>query len=356
VAAGTISDLAGTPPGARFLAAHKDRLVAASADTDTPNRIYFSGAGNAESWDTTNRYIDTSAPVIGIAALRNALVVFHEGSVERIRGDIPPGSAAANMTLEPLFGDVGLWDANAVTVADDFAYFADENGVYRTDGTSFTDLTKQGGIERLWREDYMGLSPTGMAIGVWRGYLFTAFPNIAVSLVCELSVPRWVAFSNVKANNFATQYGSTDELYFSNQLTTTKRAAKLSSVFAPTAAVKNDADGTAVLPFVATQYIQPEKGLTRWKRVFISYDMRDAASDNPVITVRYLPGPTLLGAPAGTTVVGTLAETSAFARKRLPVGRTPHGASISLEQTVASSETCIYSIEIEGHPQEGSRL
>jgi hypothetical protein len=355
---GAPATLGGSPPNGHIAAVYKDRLALARHD-GTPNRIYFSGAGNAESWDITNRWLDTSESVEGLAPLRSAMLVFHKGSVERIRGDIPPGSAAANMSLEPLFSEVGLVDYEAVAVADDYAYWADENGVYRTDGVTFTDLTKQGGISSYWRSQFSSVSATGnVALGVWRGYVWVSLQGASDAyvdfLMFDIDKRAWFRFTNIRAYNFATQFGSADELYFSNRDTSSKQIGKLSGIFSPASGVKNDADGDAVAPVLETGLFPLEgQGKKRVRHIYVSHDTRDAASDNPVQTVSYLTDPS---SDSYTALSPTLTETTGRERERVAVNEEPlYGVAVKVAQTNASSETRLYALEVDAHPLEGSR-
>lgn len=360
VAAGTVSALGGSPPGIRYFAVYKDRVVGASADTDMPNRLFFSGAGNAESWDTTNRWMDMPAPPIAVAPLPSCLLAFHSGSVSKIRGDIPPGSAAANMEKSLAFEDVGIFGSFALATSGESAYFADENGVYKTDGTSFSDLTKQGGIVAYWRTQVASVGVGGsVAVGVWRGYLFASLlssdDTYVAFLACEIDSRSWFRLTNIRAYNFAAQYGATDELYFSNRDTTAKQVGKLSSIFSPASGVKNDADGDAVAPVLETG-LYPVKGAgkKRWRNIYVTHDTRDAATDNPIQTVSIIPDD-----PASTSYTAltpTLPETTARARKRVPVGKQSYGIAFKIAQSNASSDTRLYSLEAEVEGREGSRL
>lgn len=319
-------------------------------------RLYFSGAGNAESWDTTLRFMDTSADVVALAALRSALLVFHSGSVERIRGDIPPGSAAANMTLEPLFDGIGAQGSNAVAVFDGSAYFADDGGVYQTDGATLTNLTQIGGIETYYQSQY--LSTQKVAVGVWRGYVFVSMLGTSDAyvdfLVYEIRTRSWFRLSNVMAYNFSTQHGAVDELYFSNRDTSSKQLGKLSTIFSPSVGVKNDADGSAVLPSWETGLFDLDSfHLKRWGDIYLSHDIRDAASDNPVLTVSYLTD------PAGTSYTAlspTLSETTGRKRSRIPLSKESYGVALKVAQTGASSATRLYGLEADVKPIEGDRL
>ena len=96
--------LTGSPPSGKHLAVYKDRLVLAGTSAE-PQRLYFSDAGDAASWDTTSRWIDSSGEIRGIYSLRNAILIWHPGFMERIIGSIPP--PGSDMSLQPL-SDVGL--------------------------------------------------------------------------------------------------------------------------------------------------------------------------------------------------------------------------------------------------------
>jgi hypothetical protein len=353
VAAGTISDLTGAP-GTRFFEVYKDRVAAASADTDIPNRIHFSAAGNAESWDTTNRWIDTSASPVALAALRNALLVFQAGSVERIRGDIPPGSAAANMVLEPLFNNIGIFGANSLSVTDDVVYFANDRGVYQTDGTSLVDLTKQGGISHYWRTQV--ITATKVALAAWRGWLLISMLSTDTYvdfLVFDTSTKAWFRFTNIKANNLVAD--GDEELYLSTRGEAVKRIGRFSDTLTPGVSYKNDIDGDAVTPVLETGiYDLNSTALKRWKQFYLAHDTRDAGTDNPTQTVSYLTD------PAGTSYTAlspAFTETTSRDRKRRQIsGPQSHGMAFKIAQTNASSDSRIYALEAEVEAKEGSRL
>lgn len=350
-----IADLGGSPPNATLSAVYKDRLLLAAA-TATKNRIYFSGAGNSESWDTTNRYLDTSSPVVGLAPLKNAILVYHDGTVERIRGDIPPGSAAANMVLESLFNDVGMFSYDALAVSGEYAFFADENGVYQTDGASLSDLVEQGGIKHYYRTQVASIGSTGqLAVGVWRGYLFVSMlasnDDYVDFLVCELRTRRWFRFTNIKALNFSAKFGTSDEMYFANPGTGTERVSKLSSVFSPSSSVKNDGNTVAVIPTVETgMYDLGHEGKKRFRDLYVGYDLRDAGSDNPTLAVSYLTSPEA----TSYTSLSSLSESTAYSRSRVPVAVRSKQIAFKVAQANASSDTRLYGLELVAHPLEGS--
>jgi hypothetical protein len=360
---GAVAALGGTPPAGELFAVYKNRLLLAR-DSTSPTRIWFSGAGNPESWDTSLRWLDTSAPVVAIAPLRNSLLVFHSSSVERIRGDIPPGSAAANMVLEPLFDNVGCASADAVAVEGDSVVWADGNGVYQSDGASISDLTKQGGISEYWRTN-ASIAGTVVSVGLFKGYAFVALyisGGTSLLLVCELRSRCWFRFNNVQSQNFANSPGSVREFYFSNQAN--KRVGELSTTFAPDQPHTYDAGGAALLqPTLLTGFYtldsQVEK---RIKNVYLSYAMASADDELfPELDVRALYDP----AETGSISLGTLPHTStgdsevlpARVRKRKRVGKAEYGVGLVIvdDGNIGASDTRLYAIEGELEAQEGSR-
>src|SRR3990167_3720465 len=108
---GTLQDLSGTAPDGMHATVYKDRTVLAR-DSSNPQRVFFGPAGvPTGTWDTANSYIDASFPVNGLAAFRNAVLMFGNGRTEKIRGSTPPPST--DMEKVPLFS-VGCIDARSI--------------------------------------------------------------------------------------------------------------------------------------------------------------------------------------------------------------------------------------------------
>ena len=168
---------------------------------------------------------------------------------------------------------------------------------------------------------------------------------------------RWFMFTNIDARCFARKTGADEELFFG--MNNTARVASLGSVFDPTSTNKNDADGTAVRPMIETPYYDLGQSKSTVRKVFFNYDLRDASSDNPVLTASYILSPELT---SYTDVVGQggaaypLTETLKRERVRRLVRKPTFGIAFKLDQTVASASTRLYSIETEAHGREDSRV
>ena len=141
------------------------------------------------------------------------------------------------------------------------------------------------------------------------------------------------------------------------------RVASLSSILSPAAATKNDADGTAVAPVLETGLFRGYShirrrwvmsyGLQQWSNLYFNYDMRDAATDNPVLTVSYAKDP---NATSYTTITRTLAATLKGTRAKRGAGWRSTGLMLKIAQTNASSDTRLSTLEAEYDPLEGSAL
>jgi hypothetical protein len=207
------TNLAGTPPTGSRMTVYKDRLVLAKTVANN-NRIWFSAAGNPASWDTSLRYIDTSAEVTGMYALRNAILVFHPANMERIIGTIPP--PGSDMSLQPM-SDVGTLYPRSFAGTDEFMVFANGAGVYMTDGSAVADLTSQGHMRSYWQQQTTAASASlQLGGGFFRGYYFVTIGNgvstFVDALACEVASRRWFRLGNITAHPFARRTSGMEEL------------------------------------------------------------------------------------------------------------------------------------------------
>lgn len=368
---GTVNALSGSggaAPTGKYGAVYKDRAILASTSA-LPKRVYFSSAGDPTTWDTTNSWVDVSRPVTGLAALSNALLVLSNTGTERLRGSTPP--PGSDFTLEKV-SDYGCVDHKSIAIWNNRAIYADTNGIYITDGSASSDLTAIGLIQSYWRTLLASYTTSWRLVGgVFRNFYFMSVNNGSTfqdCLVCDLINRTWFRLQNCNFSSFVEAKGTFQNFYAGMQAS--NRVVNLTGVFSPAAANKNDGDGTAVAPVVELasargfsrfhrRWIQAA-GLTHWKRLYLSYDLRDAASDNPTLTLSYVTTPE--GA-SYTSITPTVAESSAFNR----VGRSfgPSGArggkiipelGVKIAQSNASSDTRIYQLEAEYEAVEQSRV
>ncbi len=342
----TIATLGGSPPAGKYACVYKTRLVL-GGNSANPNRIFFSPTPSITStWDTTNSWIDADYAITGLASLSNAILIFSSGHTERIIGSTPP--PGSDMDRAPI-GSIGCSDARSIQVWNNNAIFANQMGVYLTNGAGFLSLTREGGIETYWQSQLSGYNSSTWSIagGLIRGtYYIVSVMNgstLVDTLVCNIPSRAWWRLSNIKARGFASSTGVAEELYYADR--STNRVVQMSSIFSPAAGNKNDANGSAVTPQAQFRLVGQGPFNKHFRDGRIGYDMRDAATDNPTLTVQVAPG--LEATTFSTVPESPLAETTDQTRKRFALGKFDQAVSIKVQQTNASSKTEIYSLEVD---------
>lgn len=333
---------------------YKDRTVL-NGGTGSTN-VYFSAANDPMTYDTTTSWITTSAEVIGLASLPNSLIIFHREWTGRIRGSTPP--PGTDMTLEDPIFNLGCIDARSIAVHGGYAIFANMGGVYRTNGSILPeDLTKTAGLKVYWNTVTTGFKKFNWVLsgGVYKDKYYVAITDtngvFVDAFVFDLVTRTGYRLSNLYASAFATSTAQHEELFFGATLAS--RVARLSTIWTPVASFKNDGDGTAVAPQLETPfYLDPRSGKKTWRSLYVEYDMRDAASDNPILTV------STCRTPDGsyTALSPTLPETTDHDYVRRNLRFPADGIGLKIQQTNASSETKLVALLADVHTREGSRL
>jgi hypothetical protein len=368
-------NLGGGPPTGIYAAVWNDRTVLANS-TVNPNRVWFGPAGNsAATWDTTNAWQDATLPITGVGVLKTAIMLFHLRSTERLRGTTPPSSTTiGDLQMDNAF-DVGCIDARSIVNYNDTLIWADARGVYQTDGAALKDLTWNGdqGIRSYWRSilaNYVGaVGGTTIVGGVYDDTYIVAVMSGTTFVDClayDLAHGFWYRLGNFPVRAFC-RTGSTFEETLMG-LGSVGRVASISPILSPSAATKDDADGTAVTPVMETGLFRgfthihrrwmPSMGLQQWKTLYFNYDLRDAAADNPTLTVSYATDP---GATSYTAIARTLAETVKNTRAKRDFatnggGIRSSGLMLKIAQTGASADTRLSAFEADYSPLEGSKL
>src|SRR5262245_3977387 len=127
--------LGGSPPKAKYLEVWENRLWIVSART--PNQLWGSVLGNAESW-TVTAGLATSAITLdidpndgdlitGIFATRDALYVFKRNSIHRIVASALPVTDPGNLKREVVTRKIGCVSHYSITqVVDDVLFLSDQ--------------------------------------------------------------------------------------------------------------------------------------------------------------------------------------------------------------------------------------
>lgn len=323
-----------------------------------PYRGYASAVGDPTTFVTSGvsaSYIDCSFPIRGMAALPNVMLWFGDERTARIRGTTPPPDTDMQRD-DPVF-NWGVSDARSIAVNGAVACFANDVGVFLTNGTtSPEDLTKSCGISRYWRNLCAGRTSSWTLAGGWFGSIY---------VICVMNGSTWVdtvafdtvkraayRFSNIKTQTFAAAGESGQELYAGSRAT--PRVMQLSTMWTPGSSYKNDGDGSAVLgtwesPFYDTQKI----GMQRWRDVYLQHDLRDAASDLPTWTAAYCVSPE--SGSAYTALTPTITATTKKTLVRVPVMTKNSGLGFKLTRTNAAALARIYALGATVYALEGSR-
>jgi len=349
----TITTLAQGIPIAHTVS-YKSRLVASGQGT---NRLFFSPVPDVNAtWDTANSWIDCDNQVSGLASLNNTLLIFSAEATERIIGATPPPNS--DMDRAPV-ANVGCTDCRSIVMESPYVYFANPQGVYMTNGSTPVSLTQQGGIRDYWRSLFNGyvtaapmpsISSWTIASGFWRGFLIVTVldgsRNLVACLMCNVAQAAWWRLTNIRAMSWATSLLG-NELYYADGIAPYVTAT--SGIFAPAAANKADANGTAVTPTIEFRPVGQGTGTKAYAWGHLDVDMRDAASDNPTMGVTVK-----LGVEADTILTppeSPLAETTTLNRYRFQINRNALNATVALAQTGPSAKTEIYALEVQNRPQ-----
>lgn len=341
--------LGGSPPGGTVCEIFKERLVLAGSSAN-PQRLYFSPALDITStWDTSDAWIDSTHAVTALVALRSVLLIFSLGHVEQLIGTTPP--PGSDMNLLPL-GDEGCTDARSIVVQEANCLFCNPRGVWLTNGAGFASLTTEGGIDTYWRSLLDGYDPSTWTICagvIGNFYLVTITDDSGnvTTLMCNVPQKAWWRLGNVNALMFAQAVGTQNELYYADRLN--PRAVAMSGIFTPTAANKNDADGTAVQPTLTTRALGENLDVKAFGNGHLSYDMRADSGDTPTLALQVARG---AEAEDGFAAVAEspFAATSKAARARFSTGGDGQAASFTVAQTGASASTQLFGIEFETRP------
>lgn len=346
---GSFAALGGSPPVAAYATTHKGRLVLAHS-TALPNTVWFSAVEDPETWDA-DAFITTTYPINGIASLGNSILVFSQSHVEIIRGSTPPNSAGTtgDMTLDPLF-EVGTAGARTVAVHEGRAVWANETGIYVTDGAAIDDLTKLGGFNQKWTTQFVVLGPTGGIAELLNGWYFINVTGDDYAV--NLETKTWIVMTNLPTDARVVALGDRAEMYSTWQ----SKVEKYSPLFSPAAANASDVTGGAVTMVLETEFYRGNPGSRRWKNLYIGVDLD--ASAGTYLTVSYVTSPEATSYTDITDDAGAVIQippTTGYQRVKIPFGVAAPGIGLKITQVGAANDLKIYDIEADVIERESSR-
>lgn len=344
---------------ARYATVWKDRVVLGNSATE-PQQVMFSKPGDPTVAFDSLSFVNTSYDITGLAGQRSQVLVMHASSVERLRGTEPPDSTLSDKTgdliLDVLFDRAGCFDARSIAYWQDNVLFADERGVYITDGAVVRNMTTQGGISNLWRAAFEagGTDPISISGGVHRDYYLCTVRHAGVApttFVIDIPTRRAFPLSNVDAAAYAFSIGVGENLYGTDQ--TTFRVTDLTPIFAPDSTVLQvDDDGSPVLPMISTGWgrLTNKPGFKRILEAHLSY-LADRDDDAEVLRVSYVNAPT-----GSDQTLRELRAKTEYTRRPVAVNRRLEGIAIKLEQLLPTKDTRLYDISLRAYAEEASRV
>lgn len=342
----------------RYGTVYRDRLVSA-APASNDRLIAFAKPSNpVTAWEPKSVQV-TSQPITGIASMRNALLIFHKGSMERLRGATPPDPALSDptgdMQIEPMWDRAGCFDARSIAYWNDNCLFADERGVHITDGGIVRNLVAQGGIQSLWRTAFQNaVSVAGASFLDFYIVCIRTSDKPPLTLICDIPDRQWFRFTNIDVTCMTTSVGFFDRLWGGSAAHT--RVTALSQMFFPNAAtISQDADLDYVLPVIETGWFRfGAEARKRLKSLYLSYDVRlSGNAKTTALSVGYIDSPE---ETSFRNARRSLNGTVEYTRRRVPISLGAYGAAFRFAQTVPSLDNRIYDLSAQAWSQEDGYL
>lgn len=368
----------------------------------------------ATSGFDTNAFDHTSGRVTALQAMRSMVLIFHAGSVERLRGGPFPNTAAAEpggIIIDGLFDRIGCTNPRSVAIWNDQCIWANEKGVHITDGSAVRDLTSQGSISYYWRLLYEGAisvcgttfldyyiitvrhaadnppivlsegsgeqsaptlngqtgllaTPTSMPVPLPPDQLPDVQPPLPdqgpdgtynTTLVCDLNRKQWFRFGNFGATVYFSSSGSLGMERIWGGFPGTARLVRIAPCFYPNVNVEQvDDNGYVVKPrFETPWYRLGEEGRKRIRFGYLSFDARAQAPVTLPLRISYATTPQSGGTYKGVAFFPITAE---YSRLRFPINRSPYGIMFMVEAIDRTKTVRIFDLAVEAQAKERSRV
>lgn len=296
-------------PAAEYYATVAERLIAVNG-----TRIAFSqgrsstGVLRPQSFVATDYHeLPEGSLALGAASVGDRLLVFATDGVWAINNmtfDLTDAAGNVQQSMQPTAQDVVLWGAAGIAEYRGALVVPGLDGVYLVDGASEPVELSRSITPLLSEHVRLGRKPGGAV--VFRNHYFLPVldsANVVVDLlVCRLDRPvrvrgqtffpwSWLR-GHAMLTAALTQRVSTTNVRQPELLGagsgSDARVLKLTSMFAPSAARKSDADGTAHSLVVETRDYPTGGGNTNTvRRLRVRYGLEDAGTDNPTVSASY---------------------------------------------------------------------
>lgn len=299
------------------------------------SKLKFSAGVSDSGYTQPHSFTDTDVhsfggELLGVAALRDTQFVFTTAGVSAVLGMaydvLDPSGVSFQQRVEEVNHDVILWGKEGIATHENSLIVPALDGVYRM-GVAQGPVELSRSITPLYAEHVrLGHKP-GLA-AVYNGHYVLPILNssnvVVETLVCRVdrmvntrfgAVWPWSRWSGHAAacSAVVTHVGGASsarapDLYGASTATGS-RVLKLGGCWEPASARKADADGSVAQWALETRDTATGSGeFNHVRRCRVSYELADAASDDPVIGGYYSKGGAVDGSPKwGTAVWGSFA-------------------------------------------------
>ena len=170
----TFANLGGTPPVAKSIALHAERLWATGVKA-APNSVYYSDDLNPENWTIAEDgagVIDVptwdGGVCLGISNIFSDVVVFKTNNIHRIMGTYP-----AVYEVKQVYSAVGAIAEKTIVSGGDKAFFLSKDGLYYYNGVSAYPLLGDTAKDIVINPSY---AKNAVSI-IYKNVLYCAFPE-----------------------------------------------------------------------------------------------------------------------------------------------------------------------------------
>lgn len=286
--------LLGSQTGPLVLGAAAGRLLVGRGD-----RVAFS-ANDPGIFRTTNYHqMPAGALVTGIEGIRDTAVVFTTRGAFAIRNlayDLTDAQGNVQQTLESLDSEFVLWGELGLAQWHNTIIAPATDGVYLVDAANRPQPVGSESLGSLYR-GYVQAGYQPGQVAVHRSYYFLPILNGDTwvdTLVCDLRRQAWMRWDGHggRVSHFArrVQDPNRQPLLLGLEANPGQRLLDLSATLTPSAAVKNDADGTTHQLKVTTRTLQQSAVAVQWRKLRVHAELDDAASDNPTLQAELATG------------------------------------------------------------------
>lgn len=343
----------------KVAAAWGEFLVFGNAGGSDANEVaWASGPASLISGSTAS----VGGEIVSIVGFPHLVMVFGYSDTWGIFGDDPPPSG--DMSQRMLYSGNGCMDGRSVCATSSWVIWANTSGIYMANGGDPVDLTKRGGFSQRWRSLVNGFSLYQgwvATAGFGRGhYWITVWDNdnnLVTTALYDLDRQEWFEFQNISAACYAqrpggigtaSSFSGSEELFFG--LRGQSRVGRLMPCWDTQG--PNDADGNAILPSIEFPFWTPGGVQSRFRRVFVAYDLSTSSDNTPSLELGFVVTP---DETSYTTSDKLLGETSGREQRFSDVRRKADGVGLRLSQNAASDDTKLYRVDVEHHPLSGTR-